>query len=139
MKRYNFVDHSKVGHNALHFFDAVGDDVAYRVMQAVGGIKVTVPKKPSDTCYLSHHITAEDLAVLCQHYAGERLNVPKFDRIAKQIRNARIRARRKDGWTVSSIALQFALCERSVYFIVKDADDVPEDETFDAYGGDQLF
>ena len=139
MKRYNFIDHRKVGMNATAFFNAVGDDVAYRVMQAVGGVEVSVPKKPNDTCYLSRHISAEDLAVLCQHYPGERLPVPKFDRIAKQIRNARIRARRKDGWTIPSLALQFALCERTIYLILEDAQNVEQDDTFDAYSGDQLF
>ena len=139
MKRYRFIDHRKLGFFTQEFIDALGDQCAYRIMRTVGGLWVNVPKKPNDTCYLAQHISAEDLTELCKHYANEKILIPKYDKIAKQIRNTRIHSARKDGWNIRTIALKHGLSERTVYLILSGDDQADEDETFDPYENGQLF
>ena len=139
MKRYNFIDHRRLGFFTKEFIEALGDECAYRIMRAVGGLHVNVPKHLNDKCYLAQHLNAADLAVLIQHYGNSKILIPKYDKIAKQVRNARIHAARKDGWSVKEIALKHGLSERSVFLILSGDDAAEDDQQFDPYEGGQLF
>ena len=139
MKRYRFIDHRRLGFFTQEFVAALGDDVAYRVMKAVGGLHLTVPKNINDTCYLARHISQADLAVVIEHYGNSKIRIPKYDKIAKQIRNARIHAARKDGWSIKGIALKHGLSERMIFQILSVDDAAEDDVEFDPYDNGQLF
>ncbi|AXF86408.1 hypothetical protein DTO96_102162 [Ephemeroptericola cinctiostellae] len=121
-----FIDRKRLSFFAQEFISNVGDAVAYRIMRAVGGLWVMVPEHADKSSYLSKHIDNADLTILCQHYAKEKIYVPKYDRIAKQVRNAKIRAlRRDDGWEIKRLALHFAISERLVFYIIGESPNPP--------------
>ena len=126
MSKLEFIDHHRLSFFAQDFIEKLGDAAAYRIMKAVGGTWVMIPVAADKTCYLSKHIDTADLALLCQHFAKEKIYVPKYDRIAKQVRNAKIRAlRRDDGWQINRLALHFAISERLVFYILGESPNPP--------------
>ncbi len=88
-----------------------------KLIRARGGQQVWIPKKATDDRVLAQVIGKEALAVLCEHHGGERLELPKEDKIAVQARDARLWELRQAGWTESQLAREFDLTRRWVLAI----------------------
>lgn len=129
------IDKRRLSFGAQDMFDNLGDDITMRLMKHSGGRYINVPPRyrPEGLYALLVFLTVEELQLLIRHYAGERLLVPKYDKIAKQHRDKRIRAVRAKGFTVDKIAEKFHLTCRQIYTILGES--VPEELNYDLFDG----
>ena len=129
------IDKRRLSFGAQDMFDNLGDDITMRLMKHSGGRYINVPPRyrPEGLYALLVFLTVEELQLLIRHYAGERLLVPKYDKIAKQHRDKRIRAVRAQGVTVDAIAEKFRLTCRQIYTILGEVQ--PEDANYDLFDG----
>jgi hypothetical protein len=125
MNKLAHIDIDRLPPLAQELVDGLGELIAYKIMRAVGGTAVNVPMHAGKTCQLSAHLTTDELDVVVQQYRGERISVPKYDAIARQNRDAKIRALRGQGWAFNKIALHFGMGERQIYNIIAESDEPP--------------
>lgn len=127
----DYIDTYKLPPIAQEMVDLLGDELAYHLMRHCGGTTVNVPVKATAACALQNILNKKQMKKLVTHYRGERLDVPKYDSVARQVRDAKIRALRKEGWTIPRIARQFGCTERHVYYVIGDNPEPPE--SFDLF------
>lgn len=129
------IDKRRLSFGAQDMFDNLGEDITMKLMKSNGGRYINVPPRfrPEALYALLTVLKVEELQLLIKHYAGERLLVPKYDKIAKQHRDKRIRATRAQGHTIDRIAEKFHLTCRQIYTILGEAP--PEDVNYDLFDG----
>lgn len=113
------IDQHSLSFFAQEFIEQLGQSAAFRIMRAVGGTRIDVPKKPRGKSRLCKKLSAADMTLLCANYGGTRPYIPKFAKIEKQIRNAEIRILRKDGASILDLSERFDLSERMIFTILE--------------------
>jgi len=92
----------------------IGFDDALKLVRARGGRQIWIPKTASADRVLAQIIGIAALEKLCEAHRGERLELPKSDKILMQARNAAIVERREAGDSYAEIARDFGLTRRWV-------------------------
>jgi len=92
----------------------IGFTAALKLVRARGGRQVWIPKTASADRVLAQVIGTAALEQLCAAHRGERLELPKSDKILIQARNAAILERREAGDSYAEIARDFGLTRRWV-------------------------
>jgi hypothetical protein len=110
---------------AQEMVDLLGDALAFKLFKAVGGTTINVPVHCDKTVAIASLLTMDELKTLCAHYHGERLQVPKYDAIARQNIHAKVRALRQKGWAINRIAVHVGYGERQIYNILGETLDPP--------------
>lgn len=102
------------------FIQFLGDELAFKLMEFKGGRYINVPPSfvEGKDYPLLTILSESELQLLIKHYASENLLVPKYDKIAKQHRDERIRELRRQGKTIDELAASFKLTVRQTYTIV---------------------
>ena len=113
------IDHRRLPFGTQDFLKYLGDELAFKLMEAKGGRYINVPTQYIDgkDYAVLGFLTDDELKLLIKCYAGENLLVPKYDKIAKQVRDGRIRTLRAEGKTINELAEMFKLTERQIYTI----------------------
>jgi len=101
----------------------IGFEPTLKLVRARGGRQVWIPKTASADRVLAQVIGVPALEVLCEAHRGERLELPKGDKILIQARNAAIVERRRAGASAAEIAAEFNLTRRWVIEICNAARD----------------
>ncbi|HEY9200743.1 MAG TPA: hypothetical protein VIQ81_04015 [Gammaproteobacteria bacterium] len=101
-----------------------------KLLEAYGGQRVWIPLGKSHDTYLHKTISHESVMKLASsQYAGQRLTLPKADKILSQIRNLHIQS--SPNVPKSVLARQYNLTVRQVQRIRNDDDDNPTLDMFD--------
>lgn len=79
-----------------------------------GGTRLTVPKIPSENSPIKHWLDDDDLAKLCSHYGGDTLELPRCLEATLTARNLLILMDKRDGLTLTQLALKYQLTERGI-------------------------
>ncbi len=85
-----------------------------KLIRARGGLIVWIPKKATEDRVLAQVIGKDALTVLCEYHGGERLELPKEDKLLVQERDALIWRLRHEGWTAPQLAREFELTRRYI-------------------------
>lgn len=94
--------------------EAIGPASTVRLLKALGGQRIRIAQDPELCQALRPHLDGEHIAALCRLWGGQRLELPKHDKIVEQLRNARIRA---DTRTLREIAGDYGLTRRWIIAI----------------------
>ena len=106
----------------------IGEALAYRLAEALGGTVIHVPTRVTPNCV--HHpvfaiIGAEAFARWVEEWGGDRMLVPKADSVLIQLRHRRVcelaHEARMTGRGLSSVALATGYSIRQVFNILSDA------------------
>ena len=100
------------------FIEQLGQPAAFRIMRAVGGRQVDVPKYSGKESR-KKKVLASDMRLLRDNYGGCRIYIPSYARIEKQVRNAKIRRHRDGGLSIAELSDQFSLSERMIFNILE--------------------
>lgn len=85
-----------------------------KLLKRRGGLRVRVPTGCREDSWLKQIISPAAFDALCKsQYAGERLTLPKMDKVTDQIRNRYILTM-KGKMSKSELARQYDLCIRQV-------------------------
>lgn len=115
----------------------IGFDAALKLIRARGGRQVWIPKTASADRVLAQVIGTAALEKLCKAHRGERLELPKSDKILIQARNAAILERRAAGASYAEIARDFGLTRRWIIEICNAGRDAArQGDLFRACAGD---
>lgn len=101
----------------------IGFNATLKLIRARGGRQVWIPKTASADRVLAQVIGLPALEKLCEAHRGERLELPKSDKILIQARNAAIAERRAAGDSYATLARDFDLTRRWVIEICNAAED----------------
>ncbi|WP_070972033.1 Mor transcription activator family protein [Vibrio sonorensis] len=93
--------------------ELLGVNEAYEFICQFGGQVKYIAKSPQRTS-LKTVIKPENLAVLCAHFGGITLEVPKREHFDRQIRNLQIKQASVDGASRSELALKYNLSIRQI-------------------------
>ncbi|MEW5905120.1 MAG: Mor transcription activator family protein [Pseudomonadota bacterium] len=102
--------------------ELIGLPLTMTLVQARGGVRLYVPKlEMEDDHYLVQLLGREAAEKLQTMYGGdEHFDLPKAERAMLAVRDATIRRLRASGTSVRSLALEYGLTERQIYFICED-------------------
>lgn len=98
--------------------EIAGPQAALSLAQRYGGASVYVPVKATAGHPLSKLLGMRAAGAISRVYGGDRLEVPKTDSIARQIRGKKIRRRRLEGASISILAAEFNLSRRRILQIL---------------------
>lgn len=93
------------------------------LLEKRGGVTLRIPVNAHEAVVLKEILPMEAIVKLCEAMPGQRLELPKIDKIVKQVRNRVIKSERKE-LSAASVALRHNLSRRQVINLSKpDADD----------------
>lgn len=107
--------------------DVLGFECAIRLLRARGGQRVHVPVSTSRS--LSSIVGADKAMMLCDRFGGQDIDLPKYDKVAQQLRNEMVHAEREN-YSLNQLAGKFNLSRRQIMNILRD-DDHREPDLFD--------
>jgi hypothetical protein len=102
-----------------------GVPVAMKLLAAYPGLHLVVPKRPPPEHRLVEVIGWEAAVRFCDIYGGDIIQIPRAVKAYRALRDARIRAERRQGDPLSAIALRHGLTERQVGTILGQQADAP--------------
>ena len=92
----------------------IGVDAALALVNARGGIAITVPLDPKPGHWMSAIIGYPELQALSANYGGEQIEVPRCHRALQAAREQQILADVDAGHTINSIALRHGYTRRGI-------------------------
>lgn len=108
-------------HSVREMAEIIGIDLSMEIVKKFGGLRLHVP--------LPHHLTAshrisqligfgkaQDFAL---HFGGVTLSIPLCKSMLLESRNIEIRKKYDEGVSVSRIAEEFSITERTVYALLE--------------------
>tara|TARA_R110000823_G_scaffold290928_1_gene409204 strand:+ start:8572 stop:8991 length:420 start_codon:yes stop_codon:yes gene_type:complete len=98
--------------------DVIGLEAVQTFVGVYGGTRLTVPQKMPDDHPLAELLGTEVAGKLSEHYALERVDVPRAHFARMHARNRRLCADHHAGESVRQLALQYRLTERRVWEIL---------------------
>ncbi len=100
-----------------------------KLLEQRGGAYVQIPSISDSTAALADILPPDAVAAICRAFPGQRLELPKCDKILKQIRNRAIKTERHR-MTDSALAIKYGLTRRHIINICNDHDDGLQDDLF---------
>lgn len=76
----------------------IGLPETVRLLEARGGRPIYIPSDPENSSVLRQMITRESIRRLALRWPGETIDLPKGDKVAKQLRDQYIVEARRRGW-----------------------------------------
>lgn len=128
------VDERRLPPTARLLARAIGMSATVRLLQARGGTQLHVPVDPSRAYVLPGVLSADEIAALARAFGGQRLDLPKLDKLLRQIRDAQIRADRAHR-SAAQVAREYGLTRRHVINITgatEAGEDLAEPDLFGA-------
>jgi len=96
-----------------------GHETALALLSHYGGCHVCVPRHALPVHRLAALLGWQQFKQLCANYGGEIVAIPKATAARLAARNAQIKAERRNGATLSTIARRYDLTTRHVLTICK--------------------
>lgn len=136
------INKRRLSFGAQDLFEQLGDDTTIKLMKEYGGRYITVPSGYSQNRAYSllRILEGDELKRLVTYYGGIHLLIPKYDKIAKQTRNRRIKILRMENalyWSIPELAKKFHLTERQIYTIL--GEEPEEGLNLDLFPRDEIF
>lgn len=100
----------------------IGLEETYKLLRHRGGTRVRIGSDPDSARSLKAVISQDALEKLTAIYPGQRIELPKIDKMLLAIRNHAIRAERAEGTSIDQLALQWGLSRRQVINICSDVE-----------------
>lgn len=104
---------------------AMGEGPAFELVKQRGGTMITIPKsliaETSATALLLALVGAAPAAALVREMGDQRMVLPKYDSVLRQLRHQRVIDLRTTGCDIAQIALTTGYTTRSVIYILNDA------------------
>lgn len=114
----------------------LGEAAAFKLVEQRGGGYVVVPKRPHPDHWLAELIGPIPFAALVEHYGDQTLQLPKYDSVLRQVRHERVRQLRREGRTLSQVAVQTNYTMRQVINILAADEEAAEAaRQADLFGG----
>lgn len=112
---------------ALELVRLIGLAAATKLVNALGGVSITVPKGDGRLGTIRREHLIEIVGVhateiLMAHYGGDRLWVPSCRQAMLQVRNVHIVRQYERGKSVQELALENELTDRQIWNILKGTD-----------------
>ena len=108
-------------HSLQAICNVIGLSATIKVVNEYGGGRVWIPNNVQITHPLARLIGLDKATKLCVHYQCEYLPIPRAARAIKAIRNATIVKRYLAGEKITSLARQYGISERMVFYILEAA------------------
>lgn len=102
--------------------DVIGLAATLELVEHFGGIALYVPSELTSEHRIVKALGAAAAAKLWEVYQADTLIIPRCNEALRRARNAEIIARNQAGATVAVLALEYALTQRAVWYILADAD-----------------
>ena len=102
-----------------YFGDAMSLEGMLSIMEHFGGQEVYISPYPFRNQPFKRILNEQDFAVLLLTFSGEYFRVPFGTKLNTLARNRDILRRKKQGESVSSIAMRYGLRSRTVYRIIR--------------------
>ena len=128
------VDPDRLPPQARRLVRIIGLPATVRLLRAFGGGRVTIPLTADGAVTLRAALTDAELAALAgSALAGERLELPRMDKIVRQLRNAQICADSRQ-MPLGQVARKWGLTRRQVINLSHADDTLPEPQIGDMFG-----
>lgn len=111
----------------------LGDADAMRLIGALPGARISVPKRPKDDHPLRMALSPAGFASLVAEWGGGILEVPKGDAYLRRLRHDHVRQCRDQGLTIDETAEATGYCRRHVINIMG-GDAGVDTRTLDMFG-----
>lgn len=96
----------------------VSQDAILKLVEAYGGQKIYIPSKADPQSKLAQVVTENDLKVLCKHYHGCEVVVPKMQKLRTQFRDRQIIKDRDEGMNINELASKYNRSARQIQNIL---------------------
>jgi len=116
------LDVSRLPQQVRMLIGHIGLDQTHALLSACGGRPLYIPNDPDRAGVLSRLLDRASVAALCAAEGGHALDLPKVDKLARQVRDIRIRAASAAGLPHTEIARVYRLTRRQVARIVRAGD-----------------
>ena len=93
-----------------------------KLLERRGGTTLQVPYISEDSAVLAGVLPPDAVIAVCRAFPGQRLELPKCDKILKQIRDHAIKNERKQA-TAPSLAIKYGLTRLQIINICHNIDD----------------
>ncbi|MGR9014154.1 MAG: Mor transcription activator family protein [Gammaproteobacteria bacterium] len=108
----------------------IGLPNALKILEARGGITLRIPVNAQEAVVLKEIVPIEAIIALCQALGGQRLELPKLDKIVLQIRNQAMQQERKT-LSAPQVARRYGLTRRQVINICRPVEDDRQADLFE--------
>lgn len=112
----NTIDTSLLSPKTRILIKCIGLTDTLKLLRSYGGRTLSVPENYVEHNRLSTVISITAQMALIRDFAGERIELAKYDRVAKQLRNRDIRAKRATH-TAPALAAEHNLSRRHIFNI----------------------
>lgn len=112
---------------------AIGLAATVRLLQARGGTQLHVPVDPARAQVLRGVLSADEITALASAFGALRLDLPKPDKVLRQVRDAQIRADRARH-SAGHVARTYGLTRRHVINITGAVEPTPAETEQDLFG-----
>lgn len=102
----------------LDLVETLGGALAFKLLELYGGSIIFVPTRAAADHPMRLTLTDEGFELLVRKYANERLELPKYDAIARQHRYRLVQELRERGHSLTNIALRSNYTRRQVINIM---------------------
>lgn len=110
--------------------ECIGLPETLRLLMARGGTFVYMPVSADSETPLTTVLSRRSIAALAgSSLAGQRIELPKADKITKQLRNIALRAERRNA-SAAAVALRYNLTRRQVINLTHATNDNPTPDLF---------
>lgn len=108
----------------------IGLPETLKLLEALGGTPVNIPLLACKATRLKAILSSDSIEKLCEKLGGQRLELPKNDKIMQQLRNHAIR-RLRGRKSAPQLAREFNLTRRMIIYISQQAVDTRQVDLFD--------
>ena len=107
---------------AREIAEIIGVSAMLELVERAGGIKVKVPKKPTEDSELVRYVSLEIVQALSEHFGGGVLEIPNLRNLKKREERARVIGDLLAGKvTVNEAAVELGLTARQIFSLKKAA------------------
>lgn len=108
----------------------IGMAATLTLLEKRGGVTLRIPINADEAVVLQGILPMAAIVQLCEALGGQRLELPKIDKIVKQLRNLAMQNERKL-LSAAQVALKYDLCRRQVINICKSVADDRQADLFE--------
>ncbi len=114
------IDESLLPPLAQELVSLIGLSQTLKLLKARGGVRTFIPSTVRQGSQLAQIVSMQSVAVLVEHFGGDRLDFPKVDQLVRQLRNQSLIKDSQEGKSHAEIAQKYKLTRERVKQILRE-------------------
>jgi Mor family transcriptional regulator len=113
-KQPSLIDTGGLSYRIKELIDLMGEDVAFALLKSAGGLAFYIPADPQEHHEIVKKSSIAAAVALAQKWPLQNVEIPKFDRVARAMRNQQMTADISKNLPTHQLATKYGLTRRRI-------------------------